>query len=155
MRYLVRTAPTHRAVAVNRAFNRFFNDEFFRPFASAPTWSNEGWNNLALDVSESDDNLTITASLPGYNPDDVDISIHDGVVTIEGQVESKKEDEDTNSDSKYYLRERRSGSFHRAVRLPVEVNADDAEANFENGVLTLTLPKAEELKPKRIAVQAN
>ena len=96
----------------------------------------------------------ITASLPGYNPDDVDISVHDGVVTIKGEVETKEEEAE-DIDSKYYLRERRYGSFHRAIRLPVEVNADAAEANFENGILTLTLPKAEAVKPKRIAVQAN
>ena len=153
MRYLVRTTPTHPAVTVNRALNRFFNDDFFRPFASAPTWSNEGWNNLALDVAEDDDNLTITASLPGYNPDDVDISVHDGVVTIKGEVETSEADGD--NDSKYYLRERRYGSFHRSVRLPVEVDTDSADASFENGILTLTLPKAEEVKPKRIAVQVN
>ena len=153
MRYLVRTTPTHRAVAMNRALNRFFNDDFFRPFASAPVGDNKTWNNLALDVSENDDALMITASLPGYNPDDVDISVHDGVVTIKGEVETKEED--TDEDNTYYLRERRYGSFHRAIRLPVEVNADEAEANFENGILTLTLPKAEVVKPKRIAVHAN
>ena len=154
MRYLVRTTPTHPAVTMNRALNRFFNDDFFRPFASAPIGENKTWNNLALDVSENDDALMITASLPGYNPDDVDISVHDGVVTIKGEVEAKEEDTDEDS-NKYYLRERRYGSFHRAIRLPVEVNAEEAEANFENGILTLTLPKAEAVKPKRIAVHAN
>ena len=152
MRYLVRTAPTHPTVAMNRAINRFFNDDFFRPFASAPVSLDKNWNNLALDVAENDDNLTITASLPGYNPDDVDISVHDDVLTIKGEVETDSEESD---DDKYYLRERRYGSFHRAIRLPIEVNADAAEANYENGILTLTLPKVEEVKPKRIAVQAN
>ena len=73
-------------------------------------------------------------------------------MTIKGEVETDSEESD---DDKYYLRERRYGSFHRAIRLPIEVNADAAEANYENGILTLTLPKVEEVKPKRIAVQAN
>ena len=97
MRYLVRTAPTHPSVAMNRAMNRFFNDDFFRPFASAPVGLDKNWNNLALDVAENDDHLTITASLPGYNPDDVDISVHDDLLTIKGEVETEREEGDDHS----------------------------------------------------------
>jgi HSP20 family protein len=152
MRYLVRTSPFRESDVWRETMNRFFDDEFFRGFGLAPVRGEDGWQALALDVSESDDSLKIQASLPGLNPDDVDISIHDGVLTIKGETQEETE---TEEEGKYYLRERRHGAFQRAIRLPVEVNADAAEAVFENGILTLTLPKAEEAKPKRITVNAS
>jgi len=153
MRYLVKTRPAREVDAWNKAFDRFFNDDFFRPFnLTTPAWREGTVNSLALDIAETDDSLTVEASLPGFTPEDVEISIHDGVLTIKGEV---KREEEKNEEGKYHLRERYYGSFHRAVRLPVEVNADAAEASFENGVLHLNLPKAEEVKPKKIAVKTS
>lgn len=152
MRYLVRrSVPSREIDTWQKAFDRFFNDDFFRIRQAVPANWNSEWNALALDIAETEDSLTVEASLPGINPDDVEISVHDGVLTIKAEVEHEEEQE---AEGKYYLRERRSGSFHRALRLPLEVNADAAEATFNNGVLTLTLPKVEEAKPKKIAVKA-
>ena len=152
MRYLVRrTSPMREIDAWQKAIDRFFNDDFFRAGRTLPAnWQSE-WSALALDIAENEDNLTVEASLPGINPDDVEISVHDGVLTIKAEVQHEEEKEE---EGKYYLRERRSGAFQRAVRLPLEVNAEAAEATFHNGVLTLTLPKVEEAKPKKIAVKA-
>ena len=151
MRYLVRrTSPMREIDAWQKAVDRFFNDDVFRARQALPARWNSEWNALALDIAESEDSLTVEASLPGINPDDVEISVHDGVLTIKAEVEHEEEQEE---EGKYYLRERRSGSFHRAVRLPLEVNAEAAEATFNNGLLTLTLPKVEEAKPKKITVK--
>ena len=95
--------------------------------------------------------FTVKASLPGISPDDLNVTLEDNVLTIQGEV---KEDE-TIEESNYHIRERRTGSFSRSVRFPVPVESDKVEAEFENGVLTLSIPKAEAVKPKRIAVKAN
>jgi len=152
MRYLIRRNPTDSLLPWHRAMDRFFDDDFFRSFGYIPTRDENRWHELALDLSEDENSLKVEASLPGINPEEVEISIHDGVLTIRGEVESEDEKEE---EGKYYLRERHYGSFHRAIRLPVDVNADSAEAVFENGVLHLTLPKAEETKPRRITVKAS
>ena len=108
------------------------------------------WN-LALDVAEKGDVFTVKASLPGISPDDLNVTLEDNVLTIQGEV---KEDELIEENS-YHIRERRYGSFSRSVRFPVPVEGEKVEAEYENGVLTLSIPKAEAVKPKRIAVKAN
>ena len=106
---------------------------------------------LALDVAEKGEVFTVKASLPGISPDDLNVTLEDNVLTIQGET---KEDE-TIEENSYHIRERRYGSFRRSVRFPVPVEGDKVEANFENGVLTLSIPKAEAMKPKRITVKAN
>jgi HSP20 family protein len=88
--------------------------------------------------------------LPGVKPEDIQVSVTNGVLTIRGEVKEEKEEKEKT----YHLRERRYGSFSRSVSLPNDVSADKADADFENGVLTLTLPKAEEAKAKTITVKA-
>ncbi|MBK7219446.1 MAG: Hsp20/alpha crystallin family protein [Candidatus Promineofilum sp.] len=106
---------------------------------------------LALDVAEKGEVFTVKASLPGISPDDLNVTLEDNVLTIQGET---KEDE-TIEENSYHIRERRYGSFSRSVRFPVPVEGDKVEAEYENGVLTLTIPKAEAVKPKRIAVKAS
>lgn len=103
---------------------------------------------LALDVAENEDEYLVKASLPGINPDDVEITLDKNVLTISGEFEK----EDETEERRYHMRERRYGSFCRSLSLPNTVNVDDIQASYEAGVLTLSLPKAEEAKPKRIAV---
>jgi HSP20 family protein len=95
------------------------------------------------------DEVVIKASLPGVKPEDVDITVSGDTVTIKG--ETKTEEEIKRED--YLYQERRYGVFSRSVRLPGSMQMDKAEAVFENGVLKLTIPKAEEAKPKSIKVQ--
>jgi HSP20 family protein len=146
---LIRWDPFRDMVSLRDAMDRLFEDSFVRPRGESPTLEGRE-QTLALDVYETDDNLVVEASLPGFNPDEVDISIVGNTLTINGEHEKHQEKEE---EGKYYFRERRYGAFQRVVALPVETNADKAEATFENGVLKLSLPKAEEVKPKRIEVQ--
>jgi len=91
----------------------------------------------------------VHASIPGVKPEDIDISVTGDVLTIKGETVEEKEEKEGN----YHLRERRYGAFQRAVSLPTLVRADKASAEFENGVLKLTLPKVEEVKPKSIKIK--
>jgi HSP20 family protein len=104
-----------------------------------------------VDVKETTDGITVRAELPGLNPEDVNVSVQDGVLTISG--EKKDEREEGKADTNYYLVERRYGRFERRFSLPSTVSANDVQANFLNGVLNVTLPKTEEAKPRRIEVK--
>jgi HSP20 family protein len=127
-------------------------NEFDRLFERPTNASrqSENWG-LALDVVETEDNYIVKASVPGINPDDLDITLEDNVLAITGEVK----DETDVEQEQYHLRERRYGRFSRSVRFPVMVNGDAVAASYEQGVLTLDVPKAEEVKPKRIAITAN
>ena len=100
---------------------------------------------LPLDVSEAADDFVVKASLPGIRPEDVQTTILGDTLTIRG--ESKVEEGNGHD---WLLRERRSGSFQRSVRMGTSIDADRASAQFEDGVLTLTLPKSEQARPKPI-----
>jgi HSP20 family protein len=120
-----------------------------------PTWPvTTGWQpaswDLALDVAETADDYVVKASLPGINPDDLEITYNNNLLTIKGEVKEEKEVEE----QRYHLRERRFGTFSRSLTLPTTVKADAIEAKYEAGVLTLRLPKVEEAKPKRIPVHS-
>jgi HSP20 family protein len=118
------------------------------------TWGRRGrgWHRgdrvhlLPLDVYSTADEFVIQASVPGLNPDDVEITIEGESLTIKGERCAPLENVD------YYIQERRYGAFSRTLTLNVPVQADEAEAVFEKGVLTLTIPKAEEVRPKVIRV---
>ena len=97
-----------------------------------------------LDVSETENGLEIVADLPGMEKKDIKVSLEDNLLTIQGERKEEKE----NKDKQYHTIERRSGSFYRALRLPVEVEKDKVEAAFKDGVLTLRLPKSKEAKKK-------
>ena len=153
MANVVRWNPMREAAELMNEFDRVLEYPLLRQRWGMPLRTNEvvgSWN-LALDVAEKGDVFTVKASLPGISPDDLNVTLEDNVLTIQGET---KEDE-TIEENSYHIRERRYGSFSRSVRFPVPVEGDKVEANFENGVLTLTIPKAEAVKPKRIAVKAN
>ena len=133
---------------VNRM--RYFN-EFERLLDRQIGWQPANDFGFAVDVIENEDGFSVKASLPGINPDDVEITIEDNVLTIKGEVAEEKEKEEEN----YHIRERRSGSFGRSLRFPIDVNAEAVEATYTNGVLTLNVPKVEEVKPKRIEVKVS
>jgi HSP20 family protein len=105
---------------------------------------------FAVDIYETKDDVVVKASLPGVKPEDIEVSVVGDTLTIKGEVKEEKDIKEEN----YIRKERRYGSFCRSFTLPVSVDADKATAEFENGVLTLTLPKAEEVKPKTIAIKA-
>ena len=103
---------------------------------------------LALDVEESQEAYIVRANLPGVSLDDISVNIHEDVLTIAGETAS----EDRSEDSRLLIRERRSGKFSRSLRFPTVVNGEAVEASFEDGVLSITLPKAEHVKPRQIPV---
>lgn len=106
----------------------------------------------ALDVTENADAYMIKAALPGWKPDQVEITFEGGTVSLRGEV--NEENEQTDENTRWHRREIRRMSFNRSLTLPTEVEADKAKAEFENGILTLTLPKAEVVKPKQIKIVA-
>ena len=103
----------------------------------------------AIDVYQDKDNVVVEASITGIDPEKVDISIENDVLTISGHKEEKSEVKRED----YYRKEMRSGSFSRSVILPMMVKGSEAEATYEKGVLKISIPKAEEAKPKKIAVK--
>jgi len=103
---------------------------------------------IALDAVEEDEKLVVRASLPGIDPDEIKVTIEDGVLTIDGETKVDEEGKVGN----YLIRERRTGSFHRSVRLPDSVDVDQAETNYDEGVLTVAFPKAESKRAKQLTV---
>lgn len=111
--------------------------------SSAGAWS------PALDVEETEDGFVLHVELPGVSADDVEVALEENVLTISGQ----RDFYDDKAAEGFRRIERRFGRFHRAVRLPDRVAADDVAATYRDGLLTVTVPKAEEAKPRRIAVK--
>lgn len=120
--------------------DRFFGEAFL-PFVA------QGYT-PAVDMYQDNDNLIVEMSLPGINADDVDVSVENDVLTISGETHDKSEVKREN----YYRKEMRCGAFSRSVILPFAVKGDKASADYEKGVLRVTLPKAEEAKQKKITV---
>jgi HSP20 family protein len=110
--------------------------------AATPAWA------PALDIAERKDAYLVTVELPGVKLDDLQITLEDGLLTIQGERHST----DDAADQNFYRVERRYGSFRRAITLPAHVMADEVEASIEDGVLRILVPKAEEARPKRIQV---
>ena len=145
MSNLIRWEPAREMMTLREAMDHLFDDAFTRPLTLR-----DGWSALAIDMYQTDNEIVVKASLPGVKADEVQINITGEILTIKGetkQVEEKKE-------KAWHMREQRWGTFERAVALPTEVVSDKAKAEFENGILTITLPKAEEVKPKVINIKA-
>ena len=147
MTALTRWDPIRELSTMRNVLDRFFDERLF----DMPTlWERNGEHlSLALDVAEEADKYIVKASAPGVKPEELEITVTDNVLTIKGEM---NEDKEIKKES-YHLRERRFGSFMRSVTLPAPVNADKIEAVHENGVITLTLPKSETVKPKKIEVK--
>ena len=148
MTNLVRWEPFRDLVSLRDAMDRLFDESFVRPAGSLALPSDGGA--LAVDMYDDGDNIKIKSALPGVKPDDVEINVTGDTLTIRGETKVEEDVEEEN----YIRRERRYGSFCRSFALPTPIVADKAEAEFEDGILTLTLPKAEEAKPKTITVKA-
>lgn len=136
-------ADFRRADAV---FNRFLGGA---PSAAAAHAAE--WRGFPMDVVQEGDELIVRASLPGVPPDEIEVTIEDGLLTIAGESADETE---KGEGGEYLLRERRSGRFRRALRLPNSVDADNAAPTCENGVLTIALPKREERKARRLEIKS-
>jgi HSP20 family protein len=145
---VTRWSPWRDMMTLREAMDRLFEESFVRPVRGWGEGSRERPFRLPLDVYTTPEEIVIAASLPGLTPDEVDIVIECDALTIRGALRPPL------GNVEYLFQERPYGEFSRTLTLNVPVEADKAEAAFENGVLTLTLPKAEETKPKVIKVQS-
>lgn len=127
---------------IDSLFDRFFQDPMgmFDPLAGG---------GMRADLAESDEEVTVRAELPGVDPEDVEISVAGNTLTISGEKSQEREDKKRN----YHYVERQFGSFRRSVPLPAYVDPDKVEATFRNGVLTVTVAKRPDAKPRRIQVK--
>jgi len=148
MANIVRWEPFRDLISLREAMDRLFEESFVRPRTGWPAPLSAG--TLAVDMYETDQDVVVKSSVPGVKPEDIDITITGDTLTIKGEAKSEEKVEEAN----YVRQERRYGAFSRSLTLPTTIVGDKAKAEFENGVLTLTLPKAEEVKPKTIKVKA-
>ncbi len=145
---LIRWDPFRERMSLGNAMDRLFDDSFVRPgFAWMAPF---GAANLAIDMYETKDDVVVKAALPGIKPEQVEVTITGDTLTIRGESNEENEAKEEN----YIRKERRYGSFARSLTLPGGLKTDKADATFENGVLTLQIPKSEETKPKSIQVKA-
>lgn len=143
---ITRWEPFNEMVSLRDAVNQLFQDSFIRP----GTWLTPfDGNQLAVDVIENKDEVIVKASVPGIKPEEIDITLTGDQLTLKGETKSEENIEEAS----YVRKERRYGAFQRTLTLPTAVVSDKARAEFENGVLTLILPKSEEVKPKTIKVK--
>lgn len=132
---------------VSRLFDQAF-DEFLSPLSGSEELSSRGWL-PPVDIRETDEALTLHAEIPGLTKDDVNITLENNVLTISGE---RKFEKDAKKDN-YHRIERAYGAFSRSFSLPANVRTDQVRASFKDGVLTVSLPKAEEAKPRRIEIK--
>jgi len=145
MTKLIRWEPAREVMTLREAMDHLFDDAFTRPLSLR-----DGWSAPAVDMYQTDEEVVVKASIPGFKAEDVQINVTGDILTFRGEI--KRADE--KKEKAWHIREQRWDSFERALALPTEVVADKAKAEFENGLLTITLPKAEEVKPKTITVKA-
>lgn len=148
MTKLIRWQPMNDMLSLREAMDRLFEDSW----VSNRAWGNvpAAWTEPTLDVYETADTVVVKAVIPGVKPDDVEITVKGNYLAISGEAKEESETKEKN----YLRRETRVGTFSRAIELPGGLQSDKADAKFDNGVLTITFPKAEEVKPKKIQVKA-
>ena len=143
---LIRWEPAREMMSLRDAMDRLFDDAFTRPLR----FYDGHWSIPTVDMYQIDNEVVVKAAIPGVKTDDVQINVTGEMLTIKGETKEKEEVKE----KAYHLREQRWGSFERIVALPTDVTADKAKAEFENGILPITLPKAEEVHPKSITIKA-
>ena len=144
---ITRWEPFRDLVSTQDRFNQLFNETFARAFGDEQGTSQRAWV-PAVDIYETSDGLVLKAELPGINPDDVEIRVEDNTLYLKGERKFEKE---AKEESLHRI-ERSYGTFSRSFALPGTIDADKVKANYENGILTLTMPKREEAKPRTIKI---
>jgi HSP20 family protein len=144
MSNLIRWEPVREMMTLREAMNQLFNDSYTRPISMGA-----GSVLPAIDLYQDDEQVVVRASLPGLKAEDVQISITADVLTLRGEFKAQN----GNKEATYHIREHSYGVFERAMQLPTAVQTDKSKAEFENGILTITLPKAEAVKPRTISIK--
>lgn len=148
---LVRWRSFRDSVSIQDEMNRLFNDFFGRvPSRFEADWTPSEWS-PSVDIFETKDDILIKAEVPGMKKEDIKITLQDNVLTLKGESKQEKEEKETN----FYRMERSYGSFVRSFNLPTVVQADRIKASYKDGILSITLSKAEEVKPKQIPIEIN
>jgi HSP20 family protein len=132
-------------VTLRQAMDRLMEDAFISPRRYG---GGEEEQRAMMDVYEQGDNLVVEVSLPGVKPDDIDVHVEQGVLSISGEMKQEQERQERN----YHVREHRSGRFSRVMQLPPSYDANACEASYEHGMLRLTFPRAEQARPRRIQI---
>jgi HSP20 family protein len=145
MSNLTRWEPMREMMTLREAMNHLFDDAFTRPLNISAVSAMP-----AIDLYQTADEIVVRAALPGIKPDEVQISVTGDVLTLRGEFKHQ----DGQNEATWHIREQRSGIFERSLALPTEVQTDKSKADFENGILTITLPKAEAVKPRTISIKA-
>ena len=148
MTRITRWDPFREVARGRYPFDTLFERGFGRPWRVVAWDTGDGL--FPLDLYETDDEVVVKASLPGVKPEDVQISVIGDTLTIKAEAKEEHEERKPN----FYRQERRHGAFQRSLTLPVRVDTAQADATFENGVLSLRLPKVPEARPKTIEVKA-
>jgi len=143
---MMRWDPYREMVGLRQAMDRLFEDTLLWPARSQYEMAG---GNLPLDIYQTKDDVVVKAALPGMKPEEVDITLSNDTLTIRGEHREEKEVKEAD----YIRREHRYGTFNRTITIPVPIQNEKAQATFENGMLTLTLPKAEAVKPKQIKIK--
>ena len=147
---IVRWEPFRDMLAAQREFDRLFRGAFGPAALGEEEASTRTWA-PPVDIFENGDNLVLKAELPGVNPDDVEIRVEDNTLYLKGERKFEKEVKEQN----YHRVERSYGTFTRTFSLPNSVDSDKVGAEYKDGVLTLTMPKKEEAKPKTIKINVS
>ena len=150
MANLMRLDPGRDMLSLREAMDRLFEESFLRPgFFGA---GESGAAMLPVDLYENENEVVVKAAVPGVKPEEIEVTVTGDLLTIKGEFKSESEQRDEKRN--WHRQERRFGSFSRQVTLPAGVNTDACQADFEDGVLTLKLPKAEEARVKRVTIQS-
>lgn len=148
MSNLIRWQPMREMMTLRDAMDRLFDEAVTRPWGL--TDGGRHGPGPSIDMFETENDVVIKAALPGMKADEVEINVTGEMLTLKGETREKSEA----TEKGYHIREQRWGSFERSLAMPTTVLSDKARAEFEDGILTITLPKAEEVKPKTITVKA-
>ncbi len=148
MTLMRRHSPLADVVTVRDVMERLFDEQFLQPIWR---WDSEREATPALDLFTTQEAVIAKIALPGVKPEDVDVTIADDIVTIHGSYQEEKE----TTEAGYVHKELSRGSFSRTIAVPTAVKAEAATASFKDGLLTLTLPKTEEVEPKRVKVEVS
>ncbi|MGE5251740.1 MAG: Hsp20/alpha crystallin family protein [Bacteroidota bacterium] len=144
MSNLIRWEPARDMMTLREAMDRLFDDAFTRPLSLS------GQPGVpAIDMYQTNDEVVVKAAIPGFKAEDVQINVTGDVLSIRGEMRQEQE----TGEKAWQMREQRWGAFERSVALPTQVVAGSAKAEFEDGMLTITLPKAEESRPKTISIK--
>lgn len=146
MTYLTTRRPMRNLFSLHNEMGRIFGD-LFAPHEGGTDTEETSWM-PTVDISETENGYEIRAELPGVSEEDVNVSLTDNVLTVKGEKRQEAETEGKN----YHRVERRYGNFQRRFTLPSDVETDDIKAEFSDGVLTLSIPKPEAVKPTEIPI---